>query len=392
MNTLIFERINGQVSRSLPGEDHISGLLYYKPDASYPQASAGTAGFSATNPVIAVSSIETAESLGIRSDAAAWWIRNLHYHLSEVFRINPGIALYLGLYAQNATFAEIKLMQNFSGGKIRQIGVWNGAMTPDVNHLTTLAGVASQLEAEDAPLIVLYSAKYTSPNPLSNVVQVGRNRLCLITGQDGGGRAAELYVDANNEGYTVGGVGIVLGLVSKAAVHESIGWVQKFPTGVDVPAFTSGTLYRAVDAAVIAEQDSFGHLFFRTYNGFGGSYMSDSKTLDLPTSDYATIESVRTMDKAVRGIRSYLLPYLSSPVYVNATTGKLRADTVKILEVTAGRALEDMEKAGELSGWVVEINPEQNVLATSALEIVIRNVAVGVLRTLKVKIGYATKL
>lgn len=62
------------------------------------------------------------------------------------------------------------------------------------------------------------------------------------------------------------------------------------------------------------------------------------------------------------------------------------------LETVAGKALKDMEKAGELSGYSVEIDPEQNVLSTSEVEIVIRQVAVGVMRKVKVKIGFATSL
>ena len=59
------------------------------------------------------------------------------------------------------------------------------------------------------------------------------------------------------------------------------------------------------------------------------------------------------------------------------------------MQTTAQKALEDMEKAGELSGYVVEIDPDQNVLSTSEIEIVIRPVGVGVVRCIKVKIGYA---
>ena len=51
--------------------------------------------------------------------------------------------------------------------------------------------------------------------------------------------------------------------------------------------------------------------------------------------------------------------------------------------------IEEMEKAGELSGYVVEIDPDQNVLATSEIEIVIRPVGVGVVRRIRIKIGYA---
>lgn len=51
-----------------------------------------------------------------------------------------------------------------------------------------------------------------------------------------------------------------------------------------------------------------------------------------------------------------------------------------------------MERAGELSGFAVEIDPEQNILANSTLEFVIKNVAVGVMRHIKVKIGYTTSI
>ena len=111
--------------------------------------------------------------------------------------------------------------------------------------------------------------------------------------------------------------------------------------------------------------------------------------MDAATSDYAMIESVRTMDKAVRGVRTYLTPELGGNVYVDAESGKMQAFSVAHLETMANKALEDMEKAGELSGYKVEIDPEQDVLSTSMVEIVIKQVAVGVMRKIRVKIGYA---
>ena len=104
------------------------------------------------------------------------------------------------------------------------------------------------------------------------------------------------------------------------------------------------------------------------------------------------IENVRTMDKAIRGIRTYLLPELGGSLYIDPDTGKLQSYTVEHLQDTAGKALEDMQKAGELSGYSVEIDPEQNVLSTSCVEFVIKKVGVGVLRHGKVKIGYVESL
>lgn len=181
----------------------------------------------------------------------------------------------------------------------------------------------------------------------------------------------------------------MLGLLSAAAVHQSISWVKQFPTGISVPAFGDGTLLRNLDNALIEQLDAARYLFLVTHVGQAGSYVNDSHTMDSATSDYAMIESVRTMDKAVRGIRTYLLPELGGNVYIDPDTGKMQPYSVTHLETTANKALEDMEKAGELSGYKVEIDPEQDVLSTSTVEIVIKQVAVGVMRKIKVKIGFA---
>ena len=66
--------------------------------------------------------------------------------------------------------------------------------------------------------------------------------------------------------------------------------------------------------------------------------------------------------------------------------------TVEHLETVANKALEDMEKAGELSGYQAKIDPKQDVLSTSTVEVVIKNVPVGVVRRMRVKIGYVKSL
>ena len=93
--------------------------------------------------------------------------------------------------------------------------------------------------------------------------------------------------------------------------------------------------------------------------------------MDAAISDYNAIELVRTMDKACRGIRTYLTPELGGNVYIDASTGKLQSYTTSYLETTANKAFEDTEKAGELSGYEASIDPEQDVLSTSTVEVVI---------------------
>ena len=123
-----------------------------------------------------------------------------------------------------------------------------------------------------------------------------------------------------------------------------------------------------MDKALLETLDTARYLFFVTHIGQAGSYMNDSHTMDSAISDYAAIESVRTMDKAVRGIRTYVKPELGGNVYVDASTGQLASYTVAHLETVANQAL---------------------VAGSGTVEIVIKNVAVPVMRHVRIKIGFA---
>lgn len=395
--SLNIERQNGNVPKSLPGEDHITGLVIYMAAGDIP------ASFK-TERVQALSTIDAAEAAGIvdyttgadgKQTAAPWAVRVLHYHLSELYRINPAVSLYVGIFekpqGENMTFAEIKTVQNFADGRIRQIGVWCGDRVPSEDDLVAIQGQADTLEAQGAELSVVYAPKVANVKQISTTLAGGgKCRVSVVIGQAGSGKGAELYKDKANAGKSsVSGLGVVLGLISKAKVHQCIAWVKEFPTGISLPAFGDGTLLRDMDKALVEQLDTARYLFFVTQQGQSGSYMNDSHTMDSAISDYASIESVRTMDKGARGVRAYLIPELGGNVYVDADTGKLASYTVAHLETVAGHALEDMEKAGELSGYKAEIDPDQDVAASSTVDIVLKKVAVPVMRHVRIKIGFA---
>lgn len=389
--SLKIQRENGNVPKSLPGEDHITGLVFYMPSADIPES------FKAER-VQALSTIEGAEAAGITAEAASWAVRVLHYQLSELFRINPAVSLYVGIFEKPEvaqTFAELKTVQNFAAGRIRQIGVWCGDTPVSAEDLTALEGVADALADEEAELSVVYAPKVAAVRDLPvNLAGENKCRISVVIGQAGSGRGAELYEDESNVAKaSVSGLGVVLGLISKAKVHQCIAWVKEFPTGIGLPGFGDGTLVRDVDKALIEMLDTTGrYLFFVTHAGQAGSYMNDSHTMDSGISDYGAIESVRTMDKVARGIRVYMKPELGGNVYVDPSTGQLASYTVAHLETVANQALEAMARAGELSGYKAEIDPGQDVASSGTVEIVIKNVAVSVMRHVRIKIGFAASV
>lgn len=386
--SLTIVRQNGNVPKSQNGQDHVSGFVAYLLEADIPAA------FKA-EPVQAVSTIDKAEELGITADATAWSVKMLHYQLEEVFRINPSITLYVGLFSkpESMTFQEMKTVQNYAEGAIRQMAIWNGDTAPTADNIVKLESVADSLDTENAPLSTLYAPLVSNYKNLPNNLATNNPRVSVVIAQAGSGTGAELYKSKDNKTKaTVSAIGVALGTLSKAAVHQCIAWVKNFPSGISMPALGDGTLVRTIDKGELEKLDTNRYLFLNNVVGVAGSYWNDSHTMDSPTSDYAAIESVRTMDKAVRGIRTYLTPELGGNVYIDPDTGKLQSYTVSHLETTANIPLEEMEKAGELSGYKAEIDAEQDVLSTSTIEVTIKNVPVGVVRKFKVKIGFVKSL
>lgn len=386
--SLTIVRQNGNVPKSQNGQDHVSGFVAYLLEADIPAAFK-------TEPVQAVSTIDKAEELGITADATAWSVKMLHYQLEEVFRINPSITLYVGLFSkpESMTFQELKTVQNYAEGAIRQMAIWNGDTAPTADNIVKLESVADSLDTENAPLSTLYAPLVSNYKNLPSNLATNNPRVSVVIAQAGSGTGAELYKSKDNKTKaTVSAIGVALGTLSKAAVHQCIAWVKNFPSGISMPALGDGTLVRTIDKGELEKLDANRYLFLNNVVGVAGSYWNDSHTMDSPTSDYAAIESVRTMDKAVRGIRTYLTPELGGNVYIDPYTGKLQSYTVSHLETTANIPLEEMEKASELSGYKAEIDAEQDVLSTSTIEVTIKNVPVGVVRKFKVKIGFVKSL
>ena len=409
LNDIKFVKQNGGMARQGATEDPISGLLLGlngaldEENAIFAKAEALNVGEGKIY-VFEVKYVEQLEAFGIKHTALSETLTDeekainfIHYHASEFFSMSELGVLYLAVKLQGEIVGEeIESLQNYAGGKLRQVGIAAaGEEAITAEQIEEYQTVAKRLEENHMPvslLVALRRGDYSDINDLTSLTLTadGRCNVSVLVAQD---LSQELLDEQNvaslNE---VASIGTLLGAVSAASVHESIAWVGKFPLKVEKPGFVTGELLKETPMVTLNLLNDARLIFYRSHVGISDVYYNDSFTLDEETSDYCYIENVRTLDKAVRGIRSNLLPYLNSPLRLDAEKGTLSADMVAVLETEAGKALEDMERRGELSGYKVKIDAEQNVLATSELEIVIKNVALGVMRSVKVKIGFANKL
>ncbi len=393
MNTVKFNRQGGGLGKRLPGEDHITGLVVY--------------GQAILDKVLLIEA-EQLDALGVTATSHPV----LHYHVSEYFRVNPGSQLYLISNPLNdGQFTAVKQLQQFAEGKIRQIGILD-LVTVFADLTTVLATINTrllELALTNMPCSGVYSIhSITSANLLAlpNLHTLNCERLSVCIGQDGAGRGN--YV-SGIAGLKVGIIGACLGAISKAMVHESIGWVEKqnlvtgtYPkalTGnavvsreLDVVSFIDGSRLGDFTPAQIQSINDKGYLFPIKHIGYTGSFFNDSYTAVSVDSDYSTIENNRAIDKAQRGVYIKLLPKISGPIYVNPNTGDISEDTLASLEAIGSIPLEQMERDGELSGFKIFINPDQDVLSTSKLIVTMKIVPVGVLREITVNLGFALKV
>jgi len=391
LSKITVNRGKGGLGRPLASNDHISGLIMPYTDADLPS------GFTTSDRIKAVFSIAEAVALGITEGGADTDI--LWYHVDQFFKKQPKGKLYIHLVDDTAIdYSEIETLQAFAEGEIRQIGYYDGGTAFATATLNTLQTSCDNLETADTPLSVIYAGNFegvANIAALDDLRALSNKNVSVVIGEDGNGAGAALRASKSQ---SITCLGAVLGAVSFSSVHENIGWVDKFEMtdGVefDEPALalTAATvLVKSEAKAALDSLNDKGYIFLRKHVGINGTYLNDSPTAIALTSDYAYIENNRTIDKAVRGVRTFMLPNINSPLYVN-NDGTLTEDVIAKFKNDASRALAQMEVDGELSAFEVVINPAQNVLSTSKIELALTLVPVGVAREIVLNIGFAVKL
>jgi len=317
----------------------------------------------------------------------------MHYNISEYFRMNPKGQLYVGIYALSTDFAEITTMQNYTLGKLRQIGVYSQAAfaTGDVTKMQT---IATANETNKKPLEVIYQGDFSGTadlTALSTLHSLTAQNVSVTFGQDGAATGYFLWKATNK---SIGCLGTTIGAISFAKVSDSIAWTGKFNaanTEFETLNFANGQVFSVISDGSIDALDAKGYIFLRKFVNFSGSYFNNPYTAVAITSDYSRINNNRTINKAIRNTRSFLLPALASPIRVNSD-GTLSEDVIGYFESLVARAMDVMERDAEISAYTVTINPLQDVLATSEIVITLAIVPIGSADNIIVNIGFTTNI
>ena len=134
----------------------------------------------------------------------------------------------------------------------------------------------------------------------------------------------------------------------------------------------------------------------RTYVGLSGYYYTDDNLCVKATDDYSQLANRRVIDKAYRIAYNTLLNYMLDEITVN-TDGTMQNAVLKSWQSTVEQAINSqMTAKGELSadtaagesGCQCLIDPTQNVLATSTINVVLKVRPFGYARQIVVSLGF----
>jgi len=382
-------------------DDSVSGMLIN---------GVSIAGGIQENEVYRLKSIEELKKLGVTEDNFYILFRNVQ----QFFRIAPNAELYLKMVNPNGggyldLIKEIPFFVKKCEGNIKQLAVvYNGGegYYYKIDECVTLAQAQAELCAKEYAYCHIVLGAYGQATPLcfpfaelKNLRKCNAPDVSVMLGVDA--TYANEMVTFSEDGkekqkyYSAVDTGIALGAIAKTGVHQSIahvGTMNLYGQDLTVPAICGGKLVSELSQGEQAEIEDKGYLSFKTYAGRAGIYFNDAATCTALTDDYAYIYTSRTMNKVMRTVRESLLPRINGNIRIDAVTGLIDPLELTELKEEASKGLARMQAFGEISGYDVEINPEQDVIGTGMLYVTIYVVPVGVAKAIKVNVGYKSKL
>jgi len=319
----------------------------------------------------------------------------IKYHVAEYYNRSVE-SLYVKIVgASTSTFDDVVTLKDFAEGEPRQYGVLDLEDNYSSGRLNLLQGQADKLEAEKAPGQIVYSADISGTvESLASLQAESAPRVSFVISEDLSDESKAKELRDNGASF-VGSIGAVLGAVSSVKVSTSIAYVEEVNLasfGYSNPGFIDGSLLKDKSSVLLDTLDTYHYIFVRKFVDLGGSYFNFAYTaVNDAQSDFNTIDLNRTYDKAYRALRVALLKKVCAPALVDSN-GNLNFGFVKNLESLAGKQLQFMKNAEEISDFVVSIDPTQKVLETSTINVVAKIIPVGTAKEIDVKLGFSTKL
>lgn len=386
---ILFE--NGALGSTVPSEDGVVGLITHGEEV------AGK--FQLEKPYL-VTKLSMLEDLGITSKSTG--VNANIYKIVEDFytEATSGSKLWIMAFVSTTLMKDMlvdekagKLIDAASGSinvlmvsktgvtKLNSVGI-DGDVIDSITPAQALA--EAKTDSKFAPYFTILEGKhYTGVvTDLANLHTREDNRVAILIG--------DTKKDSDSAA-----IGLLAGRIAAIPVQRSIARVKSGAIGVDELYIKDKTPENA-SPEIIHEK---GFITFRTFVGKAGYYFSDDKLATAISDDYALIPRRRTIDKAYRIAYQTLVNELNDEIPVT-DKNTIPAPIVKSIQNKVEAAIErSMTAYGNLgndssnpndTGVVCYINPDQDVVSGSTLNIVLQVKPYGYAKYINVNLGFKT--
>ena len=401
---------NGAIGASEPMDDGVTGLVCTAVAVTQ-TVNGETDNVFALNTPYLITKLDELVSKGITSDSSDA-NATLYKAVKEFYDEAPdGSKLWIMGVADTVTIADIvdktkdnaKKLLVAANGTIRTLAVkikdksgYTPTVTTGIDGTVRTAITNAQSLAEwatetlFAPVMVLLEGRHYTGNAetlKSNPINTGNdNRVGVVIGD------TEVDPKSNIDLHGAA-VGLLAGRIASIPVQRSVARVR---TG----SITTTTMYIGnlpAESGNPGTINDCGFICPRTFVGKAGYYWSDDKLAAEASDDYSLIPRRRVADKAYRITYSTLINEVAEEISVT-DDGKISAPVVKAIQTAVESAIvNNMTSRGNLGndpsdpndmGVECYINPDQNIVATSRLDVQVRIKPHGYSKYINVSLGF----
>ncbi|MEM8506234.1 MAG: DUF2586 family protein [Bacteroidota bacterium] len=186
-------------------------------------------------------------------------------------------------------------------------------------------------------------------------------------------------------------VGLFLGRKAATPVQRAAGRVRDGALPINTATLTDGTPIEGREAALNNISDK-GYIVLYTVPGKSGYFFGKSHTFTEETDDLNRLEKVSVIDKTALIAASVFsdnileeIPLEENGLISPAIIGTWKGDIENAIDL-------EMTASGEISEVKATIDPQQDILSTSTLNVTLQVLPVGYAETITIDLGFTTSI
>lgn len=175
-------------------------------------------------------------------------------------------------------------------------------------------------------------------------------------------------------------IGLLCGLIAKRGPHEPIDATKYGPIPSAASLLPDGINQGHSDAL-----DNSGYCTACAYSAEIGLYITHGRMMSAENSDFRNLERVRVVNRACEVVRRVQFQYLNDNVELGVDGSPVGLEMFRAL---SEQPLEAMKKAGQISGYSLEIPEDLDLLATEKVDCTIKITPLGKIGEIETTISY----